>query len=349
MRIQETTLDEFLSVMRKQNSGIVIYGTGVIGKVTLPAWIEKQGLERSVLFAVDADPHKWEDALQIGGRYVGICSPERLREAGGEFVVLVTASRYDAILRYLGGIEALSEIDVYIFPQMLARGCRHSGKQMIERKSETPMIPKVIHYCWFGGKEQPDELKRFRESWRRFCPDYQIIEWNEDNYDVEKHTYTRQAYHHKKWGFVPDIARLEILCEHGGIYLDTDVELVKNLDELLYQPGFVSVEKWGVINVGGGCGAVPHHPMIQKLLEYRLQFPFEREDGSLNLESSGSYESQPFLEYGFCPDNTTQDVGGMMVYTSDFFHPFDYMSRKLCVTENTYGIHHFTGSWVQSG
>ena len=346
MRIQETTLEEFLSVVREQDFKIVIYGAGVIGKVTLPAWIQNQGLEGAILFAVDMDSHKWEASLRIGDRDIEICSPEKLKKVGEKFVILVTASRYEAILRYLGKMDALSETDIYIFPQMLTRECKPSGKQMVERRSETPMIPKVIHYCWFGGNELPDELKRCRESWRRFCPDYQITEWNEDNYDVKKHTYTRQAYRHKKWGFVPDIARLEILCENGGIYLDTDVELVRNLDELLYQPGFVSVEKWGVINVGGCCGVVPHHPMIRKMLEYRLQFPFEREDGSLNLESSGSYESQPFLERGFRPDNTAQNVGGMMVYTSEFFHPFDYVSRNLCVTENTYGIHHFSGSWV---
>lgn len=346
MRVQETTLDSFLLTVRKQNAKIVIYGAGVIGKVALPAWIENEGLGEAVLFVADADSRKWDSSLQIAGRDIRICSPERLKEIDEEFVILITASRYETILRYLDGMKELLETNVYIFPQMLTRECRSFEKQMIEKKSEEPMIPKVIHYCWFGKGVMPDELKRYMESWRRFCPDYRIMEWNEDNYDIEKHVYTRQAYHRKKWGFVPDIARLEILYNNGGIYLDTDVELVQSLDQLLYQPGFVGVEKWGVINVGGGCGVVPHHPMIRKLLDYRLKFPFEWADGSLNLESSGSYESEPFLDRGFRPDNTTQIVDGMTVYTSDFFHPFDYVSRELCITENTFGIHHFTGSWV---
>ena len=346
MRVQETTLDKFLLAVRKQNSKIVIYGAGVIGKVTLPAWIESEELGEAVLFVADADSRKWDSSLRIAGKDIRICSPERLKEIEEEFVILITASRYETILQYLGGMEELSETNVYIFPQMLTRECRSFEKQMIEKKSEAPMIPKVIHYCWFGKGAIPDELKRYMESWRRFCPDYRIMEWNEDNYDLEKHVYTRQAYHHKKWGFVPDIARLEILYNNGGIYLDTDVELVQSLDQLLYQPGFVGVEKWGVINVGGGCGVVPHHPMIRKLLDHRLKFPFEWADGSLNLESSGSYESEPFLDCGFRPDNTTQIVDEMTVYTSDFFHPFDYLSRELCITENTFGIHHFTGSWV---
>ena len=346
MRIPESTLENFLSVVRTQKKKIVVYGAGVIGKVTLPAWIEERQLEEEVLFVTDADSRKWGGSLQMGNRQCGICSPERLKETKEKFVILITASRYSTILQYLDRMEELAETDVYIFPLMLTRECRAFEKQTTQKSSEAPVIPKTIHYCWFGRGKLSEEMERCRENWRKFCPDYQIIQWNEDNYDLEKYLYTRQAYHHKKWGFIPDVARLEILYENGGIYLDTDVELIRSLDELLYQPGFVGVEKWGVINVGGGCGVMPHHPMIRKLLEYRLKFPFEWEDGSLNLESSGSYESKPFLDCGFKPDNTIQNVGGMTVYTSDFFHPFDYVSRELCVTENTYGIHHFTASWV---
>ena len=101
------------------------------------------------------------------------------------------------------------------------------------------MIPKIIHYCWFGGAELPEKDRKCIESWKKFCPDYQIIEWNENNYDVTKNTYMYQAYQAKKWGFVPDYARLDIIYQHGGIYLDTDVELVKNLDSLLENDAFM--------------------------------------------------------------------------------------------------------------
>lgn len=346
MILHDTGLEEFAAGVRGQDKKIVIYGAGVIGKVTLPVFMEDMGLADRILFIADADSHKYGTPVRIAGRDIEICSPDRMNDIREDFAVLVTGSRHESILRYLEKIKALSGTDVYVFPQMLVRRARFSGNQKIEQRTVSPVIPKVIHYCWFGGKEIPDRLKRYMESWSRFCPDYRIVEWNEGNYDVGRHVYTRQAFQHKKWGFIPDIARLEILYEHGGIYLDTDVELVRGLDALLYQPGFVSVEKWGVINIGGGCGAVPGHPMIRKILEYRLAFPFEYEDGSLNLESSGSYESKPFLDRGFRPDNTVQTVGDMTVYTSDFFHPFDYMSKEMCMTENTYGIHHFSGSWI---
>lgn len=347
MRLKDTTLDEFVYTVKRKNLKIVVYGAGVIGKVTLPAFIENRGLDDRVLLVVDANCYKHGETIKIGDRGIEIVSPERLNNLKENFVILISGSRYDSILRYLDKMEKISLIDVYIFPQMLVKECRYFAKQETKKRSKQSMIPKVIHYCWFGGKELPDQLKKCKESWSRFCPDYLIIEWSENNYDIEKHVYTSQAYKHKKWGFIPDIARLEILYRYGGIYMDTDVELIRALDDLLYQPGFVGVEKWGVINIGGCCGVIPKHPVIRKILEYRLSIPFEYEDGSLNLESSGYYESKPLLDCGFKPDNKIQIVEDMAIYSSDFFHPFDYMSRELCITENTYGIHHFMGSWVE--
>lgn len=346
MRLKETTLEGFVSMIKSSGRKIVGYGAGVIGKLAFPAFIEKNDLADQVLFIADADARKQGEAVQIGNREVAICSAECFHAIRGDFVVLITSSRYGTVLEYLERLDILEGIDAYILPQMLVKECRTFERQPIVRKSETPMIPRVIHYCWFGGSALPDELKKCQESWRRFCPGYQIVEWNEENYDVGKYAYTRQAYRHCKWSFVSDMARLDILHAQGGIYLDTDVELIRGLDELLCQPGFVGVEKWGVINTGGGCGAVPGHPAIRRMLDYRLSFSFERKDGSLNLESSGYYESKPLTDCGFRAENILQTIDDLTVYTSDFFHPYDYMSKETYITENTYGIHHFKGSWV---
>ncbi|RKW32245.1 MAG: glycosyl transferase, partial [Lachnoanaerobaculum sp.] len=104
------------------------------------------------------------------------------------------------------------------------------------------MIPKVIHYCWFGGKPLPKIARKCIQSWKRFCPDYEIVEWNEKNYDIHKNSYMEEAYLQKKWGFVPDFARLDIIYQNGGIYLDTDVELIRPLDELLYHRAYMGFE-----------------------------------------------------------------------------------------------------------
>lgn len=346
MRLQDVTEDEFVSAVKEKNQGIVIYGAGVIGKNVAPAFIEERGLEDAVLFIADVDSRLHGLRIRTGKREIEICDPERMDGIKKSFAVLLTGSRYEPILSDLGRREALSDADVYILPQMLVKKCRHFEKSSIERQVPEAVIPKEIHYCWFGRGALPDDLKRYRESWEIFCPDYQIREWNEDNYDVDRQTFTREAYRHKKWAFVSDMAKLEILYQHGGIYLDTDVELIRPLDELLYQPGFVGVEKWGMINIGGGCGVVPKHPMMKEILEYYRQVVSGQGDRVVVLESSGNYESKPLLDHGFKPNNTVQTINGMTVYTSDFFHPYDYMSGELCVTENTCAIHHFTQSWV---
>ena len=104
------------------------------------------------------------------------------------------------------------------------------------------MIPKKIHYCWVGGNSKPPLVKKCIQSWKKYCPDYEIIEWNESNYDISKNIYMKQAYEAKKWAFVTDYMRLDIIYEHGGIYLDTDVELIKNIDDLLSNEAFAGIE-----------------------------------------------------------------------------------------------------------
>lgn len=347
MKIKNATVDQFIRDVKEMQAGIILCGMGVIGKVCIPAFLENNNLQNDVVCVVDSDIYKQGTFFEFGARKMLIESFQKIETIKKDFVVLVTGSRYEGILAGLEKLKImLSDVPVYVFPEMLVKNCRVFPKINIIKESERPLIPKIIHYCWFGGKEVPQEFKNNIASWKRFCPDYEIIEWNESNYDVKKYPFIRQAYTHKKWGFITDVARLDILQQYGGIYFDTDVEVIKPLDDLLYQKGFCSVEKWGVINSGGGCGVIPNHPAINKILQYRLGFEFERGDGSFNLESSGSYETIPLLNEGFVPNNSVQKVMDMMIYTSDFFHPYDYMSKELCVTDNTYAIHHFTGSWL---
>ena len=203
------------------------------------------------------------------------------------------------------------------------------------------MIPQQIHYFWLSRREKPDEVKRCIDSWHRFCPDYEITEWNEDNFDCFSNAYMREAYEAGTYGFVTDLARLEILYQYGGVYMDTDVELLRAPDSLLHQSGFVGVEK-----SGGFCGAVPGNVIIRRIIEFRKGEHFHRQNGTYNTMTCGYYETIPLMQMGFRPDNTMQTVGDLTVYPSDFFHPFDYMSGETCITDNTYSIHHFSSSWL---
>lgn len=346
MNIKDATLKEFIEDVKETKKCIVLCGMGVIGKTSIPFFLEKQNFSDKVVSVVDTDVHKQGKDIRIGNQQITIEPLQKINTLKDRFVLLITASRYYGMLLELEKLETLSDVDVYIFPQMLVKECRVFEKKEIKKYSLTPLIPKIIHYCWFGGNELPQKHKENIASWKRFCPGFEVIEWNEDNYDVSQWAYTRQALSHGKWSYIPDIVRLDVLHRYGGIYFDTDVEVIKPIDDLLFQKGFCGTEKWGIVNIGGGCGVVPKHPMINKILKYRLGFEFEYANGDLNLESSGSYETIPMIEEGFVPNNTIQSVMDMTIYSSDFFHPYDYMSKELCITENTYSIHRFAESWL---
>lgn len=211
-------------------------------------------------------------------------------------------------------------------------------------------IPKIIHYCWVGGKPKPQSVLYCIESWKRCCPDYEIREWNESNYDFTKNEYMRQAYEAKKWGFVPDYARLDIVYEYGGIYLDTDVEMLRSFDELLEQDGFMGFENTGdgeyFVNCGHGFGAVPHHEVIRTARDLYDTISFLNADGTPNLLASPHFTTQALREFGLVQENRDQQLPGMTVYASDVLCPKNFRTGKIKKTPRTVSIHHFTASWV---
>lgn len=346
MILQCSNYTEMAKKIRNENKSVIVYGAGMIGTVLIPYILQEYQLTEHCLFFVDSDSQKQGKKVKVGVNEYEIKKPDALKHITNNVVILITNSNYSSVIRMLDNIHQLDCVTGYVIPIIQTLNSRDNGKKITIQKSNIQPIPKKIHYCWFSGNPMPDYLKRCVDSWYKFCPDYEIIRWDEDNYDVNKNLYMKQAYEAKKWGFVPDIARLDILYEHGGIYLDTDVELIRNLDDLLYQSAFAGVEKWGNINMGGCSGAVPHHPIIKKMLDFRINERFILEDGSLNQTTCGFYETKPLIELGMKPNNTVQRIGDMTIYSSDFFHPYDYMSGETVITENTYSIHHFNGGWL---
>ncbi len=347
MILKDISAEEFCSEVIQNNYNIIVYGYGVIGKIVAPYFLKKYNLQEKVLFFVDADKHKqgYKDDVFLGS--IQVREPEKMLDVNKKIVILVTGSRCKGIIEYIEKQPRFLNTNVYLLPLMLEKESRKSEKISPYRISEEQLIPKKIHYCWFGGAAMSPEMQKCLESWQRFCPDYEIIRWDETNYDIKKYKFTQQAYELKKWAFLSDMARLDILYENGGIYLDTDVELIRNLDDMLYQPGFCGIEKWGVLNSGGGCGAIRHNSMIAEMLEFRKQISLLYLDDCSNMESSGYYESVPFIRLGYVPNNTLQVVRDMVIYPSDVFHPYDYMTKKCIISENTYSIHHFSESWVK--
>ena len=211
-------------------------------------------------------------------------------------------------------------------------------------------IPKIIHYCWVGGNPKPQSVLYCIESWKRCCPDYEIREWNETNYDFTKNEYMRQAYEAKKWGFVPDYARLDIVYEHGGIYLDTDVEMVRSFDDLLKHESFFGFEDTGdgeyFVACGLGFGAAKHNPLLKELRDYYDSVSFLNQDGTLDLTPAPRHNTPIFAQYGIRMDNKLQEKDGNMFYPAEYFCPKIFKTGKLKQTKNTYSIHHFSASWM---
>lgn len=207
------------------------------------------------------------------------------------------------------------------------------------------MIPKIIHYCWFGRNPKPELAEKCIRSWKKHCPGYQIIEWNEDNFDIESAPlYVRQAYEAKKWAFVTDYVRLYAMTEFGGIYMDTDVEVIKPLDHLLKHEAFSGFED-GVYVPTGIMACKKGFDLFREFLKYYDHAEFYTETGEINYTTNVTIMTNVCLERGLVQNNEYQVIEGLALYPRDVFCPIDYGTMKLRKTRRTLTIHWFAGSW----
>lgn len=217
------------------------------------------------------------------------------------------------------------------------------------------MIPKIIHYCWFGGSPLPPLAMKCIESWKKYLPDYEIKEWNETNFDVNIIPYTKEAYSVKKYAFVSDYARFWILNKYGGIYFDTDVEVVSSMDDILNKGAYMGMERnylgyvKALINPGVGFALPPQHVFLLRIMQVYEKLHFILPNGNYNTEKTIVYYTTKLLqEFGLKNNNDIQLIEGIYVYPSDYFSPIDFITKRLHLTCNTHTIHQYMGSWLQS-
>lgn len=220
------------------------------------------------------------------------------------------------------------------------------------------MIPKIIHYCWFGHNPLPELALKCIDSWRKFFPDYEIIEWNENNFDVNIIPYTQQAYEAKKFAFVSDYARFWILYNYGGLYFDTDVEIIKPIDDIIIRGPFMGIEietrgkdshnaicrEIGV-NPGLGMGAIPGLGLYKEVIDYYQSLSFLTQDGKPNETTVVKHTTKVLTENGLISTSSIQVVSGIWIYPADYFNPLDSLTGKLKMTNNTRSIHWYMNSW----
>jgi len=206
-------------------------------------------------------------------------------------------------------------------------------------------IPKKIHYCWFGRGKLPEESQRYIDSWKKYCPDYEIKEWNEDNFDINCNKYVKEAYEAKRFAFVTDYVRLYALYNEGGIYMDTDVEVLKPLDEFLKHHAFSSFENNDSIPTGL-MASERNGEWVKALLDEYEDLAFIKEDGTVDLTTNVvRITNLTEKKYGLMRKSSYQDLGVVTLYPHEYFCPKDWQTGNIYVTKNTYAIHHFNGSW----
>lgn len=338
LNLKNSSVENFLSTI--ENKRILVYGAGRV----LRSALETLGVAfyNRIAFLID---RKSGGVFESGDYSLPIQNlSDVLSAAPEEYALLITPLVYDEIFNELNTMDKFHGMDCYIYPIMRDTASPHSFPQPLQ--GAKLRIPKRINYIWFGGGKMSDLNKRCIESWHKYCPDYEIVLFNEDNYDVTKQPFMYEAYKAKKWASAAEVARLDILKSYGGIYIDTDIELVKNIDFLLYNDFFGYLQSnWFAVNFFGcvqGCS------LIDKLMTPYLERDY------LKIKSSTEYSEQIIVdsfklnkmaEYGFrkWQDGERLD-GGANLFPQD---TIILNTRTSSITPNTVGIHYYQRTWCE--
>lgn len=347
MFLKNSTIEEFNSVL--EDKQLICIGAGKAPQIFCDFFKEYQ-FENKICCFCDNDSKLKGTYRQLKEKSIPIISVEEIKKLQlDNYIVLITMANIHEILNQLECYTELKYTDIYYFSLLI-----HNYQDDMEKRempdsmriSKEIKIPKKIHYCWFGEKPLPNHYKKWLESWKRFCPDYEIIQWNEHNYDISKNQYMKEAYYAGKWGFVPDYVRLDIIYQHGGIYLDTDVEIVRNFDDLLYQDGFCGFERPEYVNFGSGFGAIKELPIIKELRDHYDNMRFKNPNNTFNLVPSPHYQTEILKKHGLIANGEYQKIDGMTIYPVQVLSGKSKRSRVVRPDKDTFSVHHYDASWM---
>ena len=330
-------------IQRLEGKRIFCFGSGKQAEFFFEKY-SGMGIEDKVGGFVDNDTAKDGTKKIINGIEILIISYLNFVKIHDENdVVLITSRYWKEILKQMDEDIRLDGMICYI--DLLLDNTYETDQFEVGKYTDKPIIPRVIHYCWFGGKQLPVQFINYMETWKRYCPDYEIVRWDEKNYDIKKTKFLWQAYQAGKWAFVSDYVRLDVLEQFGGIYLDTDVEIVKPLDDLLYSRMFCGFEQNNYIGFGPGVGAVKGEDIIGEIRELYDTMDFIHETGDYNKVSCSVYQTQVLKHNGFVLNNKFQNIDGVMVYPSEVFAPIAWSNAETFITNRTHAIHHYASTW----
>ncbi len=300
-------------------------------------------LENKIRFVVDNDINIQGTEIEVNGISIQVENIQMLLKLPtSRYVILITSAYSIAqIMEQLNEYRELENVDCFS-ASLMQDNC---NAETITYSTGKAIIPKVIHYFWFGKTPMNEKIRHCMNSWKKYCPDYKIIRWDESNYDVKKNQYMYEAYNAKKWGFVPDYARLDIVGTYGGIYLDTDVEIIKSFDDLLCDSSFWGFANYNEVVTGIGFGSVAGNELALQMRDYYDTQKFIKEDGSMDLRPCCDYQDEVLKSYGFILNNKQQKINGNVLYPVEVFNPNGLVGISDLYTENTHSIHWSTASW----
>jgi hypothetical protein len=316
---------------------IAIFGAGPNFKTLCNTYMSSISILENTVCIIDNDAEKHTENFYIHSYVLPCVSFDEFvrRFYTKDIVILLAARNNSEIISQIECYEdekidwdflrlVLNDPEPYILPPIPAES--------------TPLIPKIIHYCWFGGNPLPDSLQKCIDSWSVYCPDYEIVRHDETNYDVNKNIYVKKAYDQKIWSDITDFARVDIIYNNGGFYLDTDVELIKSLDDFRHNKLFYGFEFTGRLNSGLGFGGIKGFESLREQMDFFCCSNIIKANAVFQMD----FNSEQMMKRGFLMNNTYQTIGGVTLYPSDVFAPKMWPSPWHCthITPNTHSIHY---------
>ena len=346
MKLYNSHYERFLEYIKGKN--LICYGVGKMLDEMSEVFTNLSELCSSIQL-VDSSTDKCGMVREVYGNNYIVTGLKEALSSSPDAVILITSGAFLEILKTL---EECVPDDVIVFSFLLMRKENYEKELItiedcdeILGKHDTEQIPRVIHYFWFGGKEIPDDYKKNIETWHKCCPDYEIIRWGEENCNLDECKYVKEAYEQGRYGFVPDYFRLKVIYEQGGIYLDTDVKLLKALDELLFLEAYAGFEDNAKVALGVGFGARKGFQILKEMYEAYENLSFVNEDGTLNTIASPTYQTEVLKRHGLKCNGHMQTVDGMTILPMNYLTVQSNHTGRQYITKNSFSIHQYAASW----
>lgn len=349
MLLIKNQFEEFYSISNTKR--IIAFGASDFLRL-ISVNYKELGLERCIDCVVDNNVKKQGKRIEINGCEKNIVSPDMLLSLDADTFAVLIASDVYAYEIYIQLEEMLKDknVDVFVLSLMISAHVDEisNADNLVLHEGQKTVIPKIIHYFWFSGEKKTDLAEKCIESWKQTCPDYEIKEWNADNYDVSMNAFAYGAYKQKKWAYVSDYARLDTVFRYGGIYLDLDVILYKKMDALLKHDFFVGFGPIRDIEAAA-FGAKPGCQIVKEMLDIYENKEFDSNTSMTLLQLQPMLLDRFFEKKGFMINGKYQEKDRIAIYPRDIFSAKNWFTGEYELADAAVGIHECAGGWTGNG